>query len=185
MLTIFDLIDQCQELALTPYKKREISDIKFILIHRFNVPEFSGSGVQVARFFQDKKHLTRGQMPYHCVVRTNGVVDQCVVSEHIGMAATPFNKGAVQIACIGDFRKEAPSMGQVSALIHLCKEIRSLYGPIDIFGHTEKVRTRNSEYSKICPGKYLDIPSIRQAVTQLERNLHGKSDEDEKDSLRS
>lgn len=147
-----------------PQKTRLISNVDQLRIHRCE-----GSLEQLAKDFKDTSRFaagsyTGGQFPYHYHIDEAGVVAQCLPLTASSPGAIGVNYRSIHIVVQGDFRKRAPTPAQAQALAAICAALSMVpQTPPEILGHTETEGT-SKDVSKICPGKYLDLPALRRDV---------------------
>lgn len=105
---------------------------------------------------------TGGQMPYGCIVCTNGKIDQCLAYGDYGPHAMRWSWCAFSIAAVGDFTQHAPTAEQVVACIQLGALLLAACDDKPL-GHTE-VPGSSSDSTKQCPGKFFDMRAMRQEI---------------------
>jgi hypothetical protein len=146
-------------------RDRDLTKVDKVVVHQIG-ESLGKTGAQIAASFRDTSKFaagsyTGGEMPYSFVIRTNGIIDQCLRLTDTGPHAKRWNSSSVSIALIGDFNKHEPTNEQVCSLIELCVPLYA-YG-MSIHGHTE-LPGSSSDPAKRCPGKLLDMDVIRSEV---------------------
>ena len=144
------------------YRARVPEAIDRIVVHRIDVGD---SAYDVAEFFRraDNLHYTSGKYPYHLTFHKDGRVLQVVELGFQAPAARVLNKPGIQIALIGDFRKEPPTVKQGLALVELCVALCEWMQCINIMAHDEE-SDASADPDKECPGKHLPIKNLREIV---------------------
>jgi len=175
-MRIVDKIDECEINPWRSQDRRNLGLVQLVLIHRIGpaLPEGSSnlvtSGSEIAEFFTDIQYKTGGRMPYGFVITPDGTIEQCAPLSIITPGAKGLNNVAINIAVIGDFRREAPSVKQGLALNELCVDLNRwivLKGTSPkIEGHTEKPG-RSGDSNKSCPGKHLVVAGLRSNVRSV------------------
>lgn len=131
----------------------------------------------------DAGWYTGGVYPYHFFIGHAGVY-QCLPIGRIGPAALrKLNETGIHVALSGDFRQRMPTPQQLAQLKELLVDLMNCFnGEVMIVGHTEDVELANlkgsKDPSKVCPGKYLDMYSLRLYVHHNLTNLCELSPED-------
>lgn len=158
------LLDRVDEIiaAHGHYRKlRPLSLIEALVVHR---QEMGETTLTCADAFSDRKLGTGGYMPYHFIVRRDGVIEQAVALEVAAPGASRLNRVGVQISVFGDFRKVSPPAAQSDALRDLLLLLTYKIGKCSISGHTLAMAPYGGTPGKICPGDKLGLEIIRQDV---------------------
>lgn len=157
---IVNKIKAVDEITKKSLPKRHLENISCIVLHRIDVGE---TPEQIAQFFASNPEYTGGGMPYAFVIDRKGDVFQCVPVLRIAPGAKALNRPGIQVALIGDFRKEAPKKEQWEATLQLCAAFHS-HAKI-VTGHTEDKTLKVSvDNDKVCPGRYFDLDKFRQQL---------------------
>jgi hypothetical protein len=146
------------------YSRRELSAIKYLVVHHSAIPPDKGPEV-IARYHVEKQGWPG--IGYHYFIDPQGKIYQTNPLEVISYHARTYNSSGVGICLAGDFTNSTPPMAQISALGHLCAFLLEKLG-LDksaIVGHQELVPT-------ICPGgkwkewKSLVLKAVDEAPRQ-------------------
>ena len=152
-------------LEANKYGLRNVTDIKYLVVHRIDVG--GGTPRGIGEFFEtyiwDGQLLTGGKMPYHIIVEVDGKVTKCVPLLMVAPGANKLNKPGIQIGVVGDFRKHKPTKAQQVSLLCLVKELAERFEGIELIGHDEEP-TGTVMKSKVCPGKHLRLVELKDAV---------------------
>jgi len=143
-----------------------------VAVHRIEVSQedraFADTPAGIERFFRTHpvgRAATGGRMPYPILVARDGTVTQTVPLLRVTPHARVHNQRLIGVACIGDFRRRAPSTAQRRALVMVCRALLAgLRADVSaLFGHDELPGGR-ADLSKECPGALLDMADLRHAV---------------------
>lgn len=102
-----------------------------------------------------------GFVPYHFLVDAAGEVHRMLPLEARGAHAGAFNWRSVAVACLGDFRAEAPTDAQVDATIMLLQDLLEVYPGAKILSHDEVLRCLSQD-PKGCVGPLFPLEEVRQ-----------------------
>jgi len=135
-----------------------------IMVHRCTMGETAEAVAEGYRTVRGAREATGGKMPYAVVVYRDGTVVQSASLTDITPHAAAYNRRAIGVACIGDFRLSPPAQEQWDSLIWVLHRLRDWSGHrLSVHGHTEFTRaTRDA--SKQCPGRHLSMALVRDAV---------------------
>lgn len=157
------------------YPQRKTEHIKYLVIHRLDV---GSTPEAIYKAFADGKPYAAGsytgqKLPYHFFLPKNpeGQIYQLHPLLDIAPHAKSFNQEGIGIAVEGDMTKGPATAVQYDTLVKLCAYLIELYGDLKIVGHTDLPNSTNTP-GKICPGKYLNIERLRQAVQLHLRTLY-------------
>ena len=160
-----DIRNQISSFTVDP-KPRALGIIELVLIHR--IDGCGETGLEIAEYFRNVKLGTNGKMPYAFIIRRDGQVDYCVDMAFIAPAALAASKHSIQVAFIGNFTKEPPSLAQHNAGLELCTALCQWLGKVCIEGHTERPG-RSKAAHKNCPGKFFNIHDFKAHVKECVR----------------
>lgn len=143
-----------------------------IIVHRIKVSQedasFRDTAQDIARFFREHpvgRKATGGAMPYPLLVDASGQVIQTVTLNRVTPHARSYNASTIGVACIGDFRQHPMPETQwdslVATLAELCRQYQ--LETRSICGHDE-LDAASHDPNKECPGSYLDMNVLRQAI---------------------
>ena len=156
-----------------PRSNAEKRDWKWIVIHHSATSEGGAS-----RF--DKAHKAKGwdELGYHFVIgngtdTADGLVEvggRWAVQKHGAHAKTPDNKYndyGIGICLVGNFDVTRPTSRQLSSLTKLVAYLADKYQipQANIIGHSMTGKSTD------CPGKFMDIPAIRNSVARQRTSL--------------
>ncbi len=150
------------------------ASVWYLVVHRIG-KELGNDAAALTIAFRDTNKLaagfnTGGRMPYHFVIGEDGTTEQCIPLDRTGAHAMKWNSKSIGIACIGDFRLHEMPDAQKRALIDLCSMLRLLIAGVQIIGHTDLPES-TTDPLKICPGKKLDMPTVRMLVASRTHEL--------------
>lgn len=157
-------------------KRARLVEPQAIIVHRFaaqlpDLPFVVSDAMTLAAAFHahpDLRSEYSGKV-YELVVNTEGDWFQWFPLRWYGAAAKAWNPKAVNVAVIGDFRKQPPGPAQFNALVYGVAVMRRRWGcPVNghsffpgAFGNPEKGPGGRYE----CPGELLDLAQL-QARTE-------------------
>lgn len=156
-----------------PQANAEKRQWKWIVIHHSATSE--GGAV---RF--DKGHKAKGwdALGYHFVIgngtdTADGLVEvgsRWPIQKHGAHAKTPdnrYNDYGIGICLVGNFDVSRPSAKQLASLTKLVAYLADKYhiAQADIIGHSMTGKSTD------CPGKFMDIPAIRNSVARQRTSL--------------
>ena len=162
------VVNRCTEVTAAgamPRRQRPYEKIVFQVWHRIKLQDRPTTASNIWEFFTDPQYGTGESMPYHFVVEDSGKIIQCVPLEIVAPGAWKLNSQGVQIAVTGDFRKEPPTPAQHFAAVSLAR-VLAAGGIRSLTGHTETAAGSPNK-KKVCPGKYFDLDTLRQEVSQV------------------
>ncbi len=126
------------------------------------------------RFLNDPEvaRYTGGEIAYTFMIEEDGTIKQCLPIDDIGQHARRWNTSALGVAVVGDFRYEEPTRAQWTALVDLLTALSAAWA-LDprhaVRGHDELPGGSRSA-GKRCPGRHIDVDSLRSEVTALMRD---------------
>lgn len=163
---------------------RKLEDITTIVLHRLDLG--TSDVDKIAAAFRDTAPFaagsyTGGQFPYTFIVPRDGELNQALALEDVGVHAARFNHPSISIACLGDFRKHAPTQDQWSNCVGMCVILARLIGKDHhcIFGHDE-LKGSSKDPHKSCPGRYFDMTKFRRDVQETIAKLEPDFDPEAK-----
>lgn len=171
-MKILDVIDQVDD-----GKARDLvpSAVDTIVIHRVGKDRVTGAdlgddGVTIAKRFVEDPAIARytgAENPYHFYVGKDGTIWQTLRVFDMGAHARRWNKQAVGVAAIGDFRSEAPSLRQFVSLQWLVTMLGwgLTLDPARVLKRHDELPGGSSDPNKECPGKFLDVDLLRTATS--------------------
>lgn len=173
-------INDCTEVTtLRPWRdvdRRLLEDVHLLLLHRIHLRSLGISDQELSmsdlgEFFYDRKNGTGGRFPYHFVIFPDGEVCQGAPLEMAAPGAVNGNSTGVQVAVVGDFRKDPPTKEQVQSTSKLCGLLlETLPNKLLIDGHTAKPGRTNHK-GHLCPGQYLVPALIKMAAKNVAENI--------------
>lgn len=156
--------------ALDPkHGQRTLKQIQYLVVHR----TLDGSINDLIRAFKDTTKFaagwyTGGKFPYHFIIDRNAALHQMLPLTRIGPAAkATLNLAGIHVAVQGDFRKERPTEDQLYTLRDVCIDLLEAMPALQLGGHTEFAGA-SDDPNKQCPGKHLDMNSLRAFVGNRE-----------------
>ena len=159
-----DVIRQCDDGK--PHVREPLTDIDTIAVHRVG-KSLGEDAITICRRFIDDPDVARytgREVPYGFIIGAGGTIWQCLPISDVGAHARRWNKRAVGVACIGDFRKHEMPTIQRGSLIKLLAVLQFGF-PRDlaIKGHDE-LPGGSSNPNKKCPGDKLSMDAVRNSV---------------------
>lgn len=155
ILIIKDVRNQLPKHKLKIYKKRKISQIKYIAVHHSATT--SGDAFSFARYHVDYRNWPG--IGYHYVILPDGTIqwtnDLTTISYHVGIQ----NTFAVGVCLVGDFSKGQPTEQQKISLKSLC---RMLFGLLNLNINNVKGH-RELTPGTLCP--VLDMNEVREYIS--------------------
>ncbi len=142
-------------------RKRSLDDISTIMAHRIGVGE---SALQVAEWFREHgpDWIGTRSMPYTFIITRLGLIEQALPLTVKSPHARKWNRSAVGIGVVGDFRETEPSNAQTASFIVLCARLQDRLGrQLTVIGHTD-VKDSTRDPSKVCPGRLFPLSSLRE-----------------------
>jgi len=157
------------------HNKRSLGLIQNIIVHRLGPKAGITVNEVTESFLNTDKYAagsyTNGQQPYHFWVDVAGRAYQLIPLDEVGWHALRWSKNSVGIACSGDFRISPPTDAQLQTLTGICLALVLWIGDDwKIFGHTE-LPGATLDLGKECPGKFMDIPTLRKAMREVTEKL--------------
>lgn len=139
-----DISDKLPKHPTERYARRDLSAIKYLVVHHSAIPPDKGPEV-IARYHVEKQGWPG--IGYHFFIDREGRIYQTNPLEAISYHARAYNSSSVGICLAGDFTSAIPPASQIQALGHLCAYLleKMNLGKEAIVGHQELVPT-------ICPG---------------------------------
>lgn len=163
-LEFTDVISQCDD---GKHRIREpLATIDTIAVHRIG-KSLGEDAITICRRFIDDPEVakyTGGEVPYGFILGAGGTIWQCLPISEVGAHARRWNKQAIGVACIGDFREHMMPPFQYKRLIHLLACLQFGFPrDLEIKGHDE-LPGASSDPNKKCPGDKLPMQQVRDAV---------------------
>lgn len=145
------------------YKKRELEDIEYVVIHRCKLSdttEYGDAEKDLAEYFV--REMDWPGFPYHFSISKKGKIYQCQPLTATTYQVKNYNKKCIGIRLEGDFREELPNLTQYAYLVQITASIIIYMGltEFDISGHSEF----SGHEKKDCPGKMFDLDMLRLDV---------------------
>jgi hypothetical protein len=142
---------------------RPLSQVKYIAVHRNST---AVSAVGLVHWFAKNLH-SWGRPGYHIVIEAGGTPHQIVPLDMSVPGAYGFNRSALHVCMLGDFRRHKPTVEQLVTLIEVLAKLRATYNiPVErVKGHSE-LSVRHAV--KFCPGKYIDMGTIRKMLEMVD-----------------
>ncbi len=163
-------IDQTALCRTPEPKHRPLEKIDHIVIHRFDL-RIAGADIRdakaVAYCAQDTTPFavgayTGGRMPYHFVLFRENVYQGLKLTD-IGAHAVNYNTRSVGIACLGDYRRVAPSPMLFHAAVELAAMLKHEFPTATVRGHDE-LPHGSTDPGKRCPGDSWSMAEFRRHV---------------------
>lgn len=165
-LNFTNVISQCDD---GKHRTREpLTDIDTVAVHRIG-KSLGEDAVTICRRFIDDPEVakyTGGEVPYAFIIGADAgsTIWQCLPISEVGAHARRWNKQAIGVACIGDFRKHVMPSHQYAQLIKLLACLQFGFPrDLKIKGHDE-LPSASSDPNKKCPGDKLSMERVRSAV---------------------
>ena len=145
------------------HRNRHLSRVKYQIWHRSHLgPEFyDGTPESYIDFWSNKKYGTGGRVPYHYLIKKDGLIWHLIPHDKIGPAASPKNTVSINVAIERDMRKFAPTRAQWRSAKFLARNL-FIGGAVAVGGHSEIAPKKDGSE---CPGKKLDLAQLRQIAT--------------------
>lgn len=128
------------------YDKRQLSDIKYLVIHHSAV-DIDNSALEVARYHVDKQGWPG--IGYHFLAHWDGGIDYAGDIETIRYNVAKRNVEVVGICLPGNFTYHWPYPRQLRATYDLVKYLRQLLPGVQVVGHRD---IAVEGWSTSCPG---------------------------------
>lgn len=148
--------------------KRLKAEIDTLMFHRIG-PKLGDSVVtqakDIAAFFRANPDTVDSPfMPYTFVVGPQGTCYQALPILARAPHALKWNRRAISVAVVGDFRTAQPSEEQINACVWLGRRVLDVCNkPLRIVGHTE-MPDSSSDPKKVCPGRYFPLRQIQLRI---------------------
>ncbi len=165
-LNFTNVISQCDDgkhRTRTP-----LLDIDTIAVHRIG-KSIGEDAITICRRFIDDPEVakyTGGEVPYGWIIGADPTetIWQCLPISEVGAHARRWNKQAIGVACIGDFRKHVMPSHQYAQLIKLLACLQFGFPrDLKIKGHDE-LPGASADPRKKCPGDLLPMQEVRNSV---------------------
>jgi len=162
-LNFINVIPQCDDLK---YRERDFDGTDTIAVHRIG-KELGNDAIEICRRFIHDPAVARytgGSVAYTFIVGETGTIWQCLPLGEVGAHARRWNRRAIGIACIGDFRVHVMPNTQRNQLVKLCAVLQFGFPrELQIKGHDELPGGSSNENKK-CPGSFAYMNEIRRLV---------------------
>ncbi len=163
-LNFTNVISQCDDGK--HHTRTPLLDIDTIAVHRIG-KSIGEDAITICRRFIDDPEVakyTGGEVPYGWIIGVGGTIWQCLPISEVGAHARRWNKQAIGVACIGDFRKHEMPDVQYGPLIQLLAALQFGFPrDLEIKGHDE-LPGASADPRKKCPGDKLPMHGVRGAV---------------------
>lgn len=174
-LAVRNVIAECD--LGKPHRERT-GCIDYIVIHQHGSrlskwPTPIDDAVSLARAHAEHPELAgvTGRMPYHFVVRADGIVEQAVGCRMNTPHARRWNNTSVAVAVLGDFNVESPTSMQWQASIELATSLCSYFALARVVGHHGRepftLPGSSSDKTKVCPGEAFPLERFIKTVGSL------------------
>ncbi len=139
-----DISDKLPKHPKERYNRRELSAIRFLVVHHSAIPPEKGPEV-IARYHVEKQGWPG--IGYHYFVDPKGKIFQTNPLEVVSYHTRDYNFSGVGICLAGDFTSSIPPTVQIQALGHLCAYLleKLNLSKEAIVGHQDLIPT-------VCPG---------------------------------
>ncbi len=173
-LNFTNVISQCDDgkhRTRTP-----LIDIDTIAVHRIG-KSIGEDAITICRRFIDDPEVakyTGGEVPYGWIIGADAgsTIWQCLPISEGGAHARRWNKQAIGVACIGDFRKHEMPDVQYDQLVKLLACLQFGFPrDLEIKGHDE-LPGASSDPDKKCPGDKLPMNGVRRSVSMYLEGEH-------------
>lgn len=179
---IDNVIRQC--VAGAHFARRPLNIIDTIMIHRIGpvlgeveLPVTAPAAVIARAFSIHPEWIGVPLMPYHFIVPPRprvlhpddfpNIIEQAAPLEYRTPHAKAWNRRAVGIALVGDFRDTAPEQWQRDAVAWICMRIMDvLRRRVQVVGHTA-TPDATSDPTKDCPGKCFPVAAVAGQAYRL------------------
>jgi hypothetical protein len=146
--------------------------LQYIVVHRVGWNDeaewtsrgYSMDAAGVRDFYAQEVHL---HFPYTFAVLRGGRIQQGRRLLDVTPHAAAFNKEAIGIGVLGDFRFLPAEYNQWNSAVDLCAALIGAWPHLQIVGHTELGEEATSVPGKQCPGKLFDMAAFRDEVQLL------------------
>lgn len=151
---------------------RRPEDVEYLVVHRVgwvDRQEWTQQGypmdaVGVRDFYAKALGWT---LPYAIMVGLGGETWQGRRLLDVTPHALAFNKGAIGLGVLGDFRLLPPERLQWNACVDFAAKLLTLWPHLEVVGHTELGDRATTQKGKQCPGKLFDMNCFRQEVERF------------------
>lgn len=149
-----DIVDELIRHPTKKYRKRDLDQIKEIVIHHSGTSK--GSPSAFARFHVE--HHGWPGIGYHYVIDKEGLIYQTNYLETVSYHVARNNSTTVGICLVGNYMVEQPPRVQLLACAVACNIVMEKVGrELMVFGHRD--------FNKpTCPGDNIDLETIRALV---------------------
>lgn len=176
-LMIRDRTRECSDRRVRILQRVDAIVIHRISLEDLDIPDAHLDGPRMCAAFQDPAKLggyTGRENPYALLVRhPEGMIEQCTPLKEVGAHAKAWNKKAIGVAVVGDFRKLAPTSNQWHGTALLAATLSQSFGGVPVLGHTELGPRATRDQSKRCPGALWPMDEFRRRVVEIIRNNRG------------
>jgi N-acetyl-anhydromuramyl-L-alanine amidase AmpD len=167
----YDRTTECYQGGAKPLLSPTLLVVHRISLAAIEVPDELLDGPTLARKFRthfELRPVTGGLVPYHFLVRWDGLVEQLLPLEVCGAHAKEANAKSWAVAVVGT---TAANEAQQAGLLRVC---RWLLGkrPLEIVGHTD-IEGASSDPDKRCPWPVVDVEGLRARVLKSEALVVG------------
>lgn len=157
----------------SPHPLRELAKLQYIIVHRIGWNDnaewvsrgYTRDALGVAAFY--KKEMS-WSMPYTFTVGHGGLVQQARQLADVTPHALRFNREAIGIGFLGDFRFLPPEDKQWAAGVELISLLVRAWPHLLVKGHTEMGDEATQTPGKSCPGKCFDLNKLRREVAAVQ-----------------
>lgn len=146
-----DIVDDLPKHPFRVYGKRNLSQIRYLVIHHTAADGLSPH--QIARFHTESDHLINGGaagIAYHFFIREDGKVFQTQHLETISWHVANNNTPSVGIVLSGNLDRKPPTKAQQKSVVELVRELKRMLPQTQIKRHGEFKNTN-------CPGHFMDM----------------------------
>jgi hypothetical protein len=144
------------------YKKRFMNQIDSVMFHRNDVGE---TAEEIVEWYKaNAAEVGSPLMPYSFVIRRDGMIEQALPLEAIGPHGRDWNRHAIGVTLVGDFRtklKKPPSSSQIDASIWLLRRLFDYARrPLKVVGHSISPGASKWGSAHDCPGNLFPMQEI-------------------------
>ena len=162
--------EHCQDTGEEEHNRQ----IDYIVIHRITVEEAAGlpdDRIGLTEFFTnhpDGIAATGGQFPYHFLVLEDGDIEQMEPTDVVTPHVARWNKVAIGIGVVGDFRKKQLGDIQKYTLFQLCCSLLERFPDATLVGHGQ-LKGGSRHPNKVCPGSGINVLALGEAAAAYMR----------------